>query len=121
MAAENVGFVKRRASVLDCASPLALFHRRWLTPKRQRAAAVQNLPEFSSELSELRPQFYLNSSSPFLILFFPSMGLDGAGDFRPGGIIRIDDLEFGKVLECFENALHFILPGLKLVGGQLLD
>jgi hypothetical protein len=55
--AENVSPVKRRASVLDCGSPLPLFHRRWLTLKRQRAAAIQNLPEFSSGLSEYRPLF----------------------------------------------------------------
>src|SRR5438132_1590711 len=34
-----------RASVLDCGSPLPIFHRRLMMQKRQRTAAVQNLAE----------------------------------------------------------------------------
>ena len=36
---------KLRVSVLDCGSPLPLFHRKAGDAKRQRAAAVQNLAE----------------------------------------------------------------------------
>ena len=41
-----------RVSVLDCGSPLPLFHRKAGDAKRQRAAAVQNLAEFSDRASE---------------------------------------------------------------------
>jgi hypothetical protein len=36
-----------RASVLDCGSPLPLLLRRLAMGKRQRAAAVQNLADYS--------------------------------------------------------------------------
>jgi len=35
-----------RVSVLECGSPLPLFHRRLGDAKRQRTAALQNLAEF---------------------------------------------------------------------------
>jgi hypothetical protein len=40
------GAAKMRASVLDCGSPLPLFHSRFTTRKRQRAAAVQGLTDY---------------------------------------------------------------------------
>jgi hypothetical protein len=41
----QAGATESRASVLDCGSPLPLFHRSTGSVKRQRAAAVQNLAE----------------------------------------------------------------------------
>jgi hypothetical protein len=40
---EKIGIGQIRASVLDCASPLALWFGGDRSPKRQRAGAVQNL------------------------------------------------------------------------------
>jgi hypothetical protein len=41
-----------RVSVLDCGSPLPLFHRNTSDAKRQRADAVQNLAELSNALAK---------------------------------------------------------------------
>jgi hypothetical protein len=49
---EDLGAGKRRGSVLECASPMALFHRGLAMLRQQRAAALQDLAEFSSGLSE---------------------------------------------------------------------
>jgi len=50
----QAGATESRASVLDCGSPLPLFHRSTGSVKRQRAAAVQNLAEILGGLAERR-------------------------------------------------------------------
>jgi len=51
VATEKAWAVELRASVLDCGSPLPLFHHSTGTPKRQRAAAVKNFAEFPHRFS----------------------------------------------------------------------
>jgi len=59
----QAGTAELRASVLvDCGSPLPLFHRSTGSVKRQRAAAVQNLAEFSSPIFKARRQPLLKRS-----------------------------------------------------------
>jgi hypothetical protein len=59
----QAGATESRASVLDCGSPLPLFHRSTGSVKRQRAAAVQNLAVFSSLVFQARPQPLLKRST----------------------------------------------------------
>jgi len=47
-----------RASVLECASPLALFHHKTRRVKRRRAAALQDLADFAGQPSVTRAVLY---------------------------------------------------------------
>jgi len=48
VASRLYGVFKLRASVVECASPLALYHRETGRAKRRRAAALQNLAELQN-------------------------------------------------------------------------
>jgi len=54
---QESGAYEPRASVMDCGSPLPLCVASLTREKRQRAAAVQNLADYSNRASEIRLQF----------------------------------------------------------------